>query len=77
MFDMRQIQMDTITSIRKAYGIQEDDKLIVYLGRIAEEKSIDIPIEGFRYVEDEHIKLMIVGDGPQLDDYRELAKNII
>ena len=74
MFDMRQIQMDTITSIRKAYGIQEDDKLIVYLGRIAEEKSIDIPIEGFRYVEDEHIKLMIVGDGPQLDDYRELAK---
>lgn len=74
MFDMDHIHPETVANIRKTYGIQEDDKLIVYLGRIAEEKSIDIPIEGFRYVEDEHIKLMIVGDGPQLDDYRELAK---
>lgn len=74
MFDMDQINSEVVTDIRKTYGIQDDDKLIVYLGRIAEEKSIDIPIEGFRYVEDEHIKLMIVGDGPQLDDYKELAK---
>ena len=50
------IDQAQIQAIRKQYGIQKEDKLIVFVGRIAQEKSIDIPIEGFRYVKDPNIK---------------------
>ena len=42
--------------------------------RIAQEKSIEIPIEGFRYVSDTKIKLMIVGGGPQLEELQKLVQ---
>lgn len=63
-----------VQAIRRQYGIQEDERLIVFVGRIAQEKSIEIPIEGFRYVRDPKIKLMIVGGGPQLEELQEMVK---
>ena len=63
-----------IDEIKKQYGIQPDDHVIVFVGRIAPEKSIDIPIEGFRYIDDPKIKLMIVGGGPQLDELKKMVK---
>lgn len=74
MFDMAHYDEEGAQTIRSSYGIQPEDKLIVYIGRVAEEKSIDIPIEGFRYIDDPNIKFMIVGDGPQMDEYRRLVK---
>src|SRR5699024_3322477 len=67
------IDESQVKSIRNHYGIQEDDKLVVFVGRIAPEKSIDIQIEGFRYIKDKKIKLMIVGDGPQLEELKKLV----
>lgn len=67
--DPKQVQ-----AIREQYGIHEDERLIVFVGRIAQEKSIEIPIEGFRYVKDPKIKLMIVGGGPQLEELQEMVK---
>lgn len=72
-FNPKHIDPDEVQAIRARYGIQEDDKVITYVGRIAKEKSIDIPIKGFRYIEDPKIKLMIVGGGPQLDELKQLA----
>lgn len=63
-----------VQEIRRQYGIQEDERLIVFVGRIAQEKSIEIPIEGFRYVSDTKIKLMIVGGGPQLEELQKLVQ---
>ena len=63
-----------VQEIRRQYGIQEDERLIVFVGRIAQEKSIEIPIEGFRYVSDAKIKLMIVGGGPQLEELQKLVQ---
>ena len=74
MFDTSHITQSEIDAIRTEYGIQSDDKLVVYVGRIAAEKSIDIPIEGFRYVNDPHIRFMIVGDGPSVEDLKQLVK---
>lgn len=72
-FKKDSIDESQVISIRNHYGIQEDDKLVVFVGRIAPEKSIDIPIEGFRYIKDKKIKLMIVGDGPQLEELKKLV----
>lgn len=75
-FDPAKIDQEKVKEIRASYGIQDDDHVIAYVGRIAQEKSIDIPIEGFQYVEDPHTKLMIVGGGPQLEDLKKLAKKL-
>lgn len=72
-FNPDHIDPQEVQEIRRQYGIAEDDKVITYVGRIAQEKSIDIPIQGFRYVEDPKIKLMIVGGGPQLEELKQMA----
>lgn len=74
-FNRRNIDMEKVKEIRHQYGIQEDENVIVFVGRIAQEKSIDVPIEGFRYVKNPKTKLMIVGGGPQLPELQEMVKN--
>lgn len=61
--------------LRTQYGILEEEKVIVFVGRIAKEKSIEIPIEGFRYLQNKTIKLCIVGDGPQLEELKQLVES--
>lgn len=73
-FDPSQIDQEQVSALRKELGFEEQDHIISYIGRIAQEKSIDIAIEGFRYVDDPHTKLMIVGGGPQLEDLKDLVK---
>lgn len=74
-FNTGNIDLNEVKKIREQYGIKDDDKVIIYVGRIAQEKSIDIPIQGFRYIDDPKIKFMIVGGGPQLHDLKEMAKS--
>lgn len=64
--------------IRKETGVPDDAFMIVYVGRVAEEKSIDMIIDAFTYVKaaDADIRLVIVGGGPQLDDLRKQAERL-
>lgn len=66
---------EKVQAIREQYNISSDDKVIIYVGRIAQEKSIEIPLEGFQFIADKHVKFMIVGGGPQIDDLKELARH--
>ena len=65
---------EKMKEIKAQYGIDENTKLITYLGRIAAEKSIDMVIDGAKYIQSENCKVMIVGGGPSLDDLKEQAK---
>lgn len=73
-FDPEKIDQLRVKQIREQYGFKENDTIIVFVGRIAKEKSIELPIEGFRYVQDPHTKMLIVGGGPQLEELKELVK---
>ncbi len=73
-FDQNQIDQEQVLKLRDEYGLKEDDQVIIFVGRIAKEKSIELPIEGFRYISDPHVKLMIVGGGPQLDELKRLTE---
>lgn len=56
----------------------KDKLVILYVGRIAKEKSIDLVIEGFSKI-DQTItpsRLVIVGAGPQEDELKEYAKRV-
>ena len=74
-FNRQNLDLDKVQEIRKEYGLAKDDFVITFVGRIAPEKSIDIPIEGFRYVTNPKIKLLIVGGGPQLEELKQLVKS--
>ena len=62
--------------IRKQYNISNETKLITYIGRIADEKSIDIIIHGAVHLTDSNARIMIVGGGPQLEELKQLAQKI-
>ena len=47
--------------VRESFGVEDTDFLCVYVGRVAEEKSIDVLIEMFSKIEDPGYKFMIVG----------------
>lgn len=55
--------------IRNEYGVKDGEKLIIYVGRLAEEKALDLVIRGFAKAKEEGIgvKLLIVGGGPDFD----------
>ena len=63
---------------RAELGLPEDAVIALYLGRMSGEKSIDRLLHLFRYVADEHptVYLVLVGDGPDLDDLRRLAHEL-
>jgi len=65
--------------IKKKYNLKEDDKIILYVGRIAREKSIDKIIEALAIIKRKGInkvKLLIVGKGPAVDELRQLIQSL-
>ena len=56
----------------------DDEKMLLYVGRIAQEKSLDMIIRAFKSIKDEKLKIkfVVVGGGPQLDELKELATEL-
>ena len=58
------------------YGLAEDDHIVGFVGRIAKEKCIEMPIEAMSKVRDDHLHLMIVGGGTDMDYYQKMVKDL-
>ncbi len=63
---------------RREIGILPDEKVILYLGRIAEEKSIDVIIKQMPYILEKRpaTRLIIVGDGPKRKELEALSAQL-
>ncbi len=60
---------------KSKYQIRNDEKLIVFLGRIHEIKGLDLLIKAFSRISDENVKLAIIGgDYGFLDTVKTLIK---
>ena len=66
---------EEIIRLRSELGITEDDFVLLFLGRLAKEKSIDdLIIEFEKCTKDKkNIKLLLVGGGPDIDELRQVA----
>ena len=65
--------------IKKKYHLKEDDKIILFVGRVASEKSIDKIIKSLAIIKKRNTsneKLLIVGDGPAMDELKQLARTL-
>lgn len=73
-----EITEDEKHKLLKSCGLSEDNNILVYVGRIAEEKNIQEVINFFassiKYVE--NIKLVIVGGGPYVEVLKKEAENV-
>lgn len=50
--------------------------MLIYVGRLAEEKSVDIVIKAMTHLKEENVGLFIVGDGPDYNKLKALVKTL-
>lgn len=75
-FYKENISKNEIINLKKDLGLKKTDFIVLYVGRIAKEKSIDFLINNFNSVLKQipKAKMIIVGDGPDIKDLIDLAK---
>ena len=64
--------------IRSDFGFEKNDKLVIYVGRLAEEKALDLVLEGFAEAKKRNlpVRLLIVGGGPDFERLQKQAKEL-
>ena len=77
-FYKENINMNKVNSLKQRLNINDKDFIILFVGRIASEKSIDFLIKNHVSLvkKNKNCKLIIVGSGPDLDSLKELSKKL-
>jgi len=75
-FYRENFKISQILELRRNLSIQEDDFVILFVGRLGREKSVDVLIEGEKEIVKKHpnVKLLIVGDGPDMEHFKKMVK---
>lgn len=77
-FNPSNFKQEEIDELRKKFGIRKDEKILLSLGRVAKEKSIDLIIDQVPKICEmsPNVRVLIVGDGPALDDLKKQAADL-
>ena len=75
-FYKEKIDIAKVNNKKNELCLKKDDLVVLFVGRIASEKSVDFLINNHALLlkKNKNIKLLIVGDGPDLENYKNLAK---
>lgn len=65
-----------LAQIRGRVSSDPEDTILVFVGRIAKEKTLEMPIEAVAASNNPHLKLAIVGDGPDAEFYKDLVATL-
>lgn len=62
-------------AVRKRYGFTQNDKIIMYVGRLEKEKDLDFLISAFAKIKkmEPHAKLILIGDGRERENLEMLV----
>ncbi len=65
-------------AFRKKYHLEKDDMVACFCGRLGREKSVDILLDYFAQTvkPEDHIKLVVIGDGPCKPELEEQAHRL-
>lgn len=79
-FYPKNINQSEVNKIREKFGIKPNTFTLLSLGRIAQEKSIDFVIDGYKKFCDDHpdvdSQMVVVGGGPALESLKEQANTL-
>lgn len=67
---------EDIKNLKISLGIKENEFVCLFIGRISNEKSIDVLIDGFAASKNENMKFLVVGDGPALSKLESQIKKL-
>ncbi len=78
LFKKSNYKLEDTIQLKKEIGLNIDDPIMLYLGRIAKEKSIDVLINAMPELLKRipNLKLVIVGDGPVKKDLENLTESL-
>lgn len=77
-FYIENVDKEKVRELKIRYQILKDEKIIVFVGRLAQEKNIEFLIENHRDIvkHNKDVRLLIIGDGPDMDSYKELVHKL-
>lgn len=77
-FFFENIQTKELNELRKQLKLSKKDFVLLFVGRLAEEKNVEFLIESHVEIIKKYpnAKLMIVGDGPDKEKYEEYVKTL-
>lgn len=75
-FYTENVDKNKVKDLKKKYQILKDEFTIVFVGRLAKEKNIEFLIENHKDIikHNADVKLLIIGDGPDIEEYENLIK---
>jgi len=67
------------SGLRSSWGANDDTRVLVYVGRLAAEKNLNLVIQTYLRLKTQHtdIKLVLVGDGPMRESLQSKHPDII
>lgn len=67
-----------VNDLKKKLKITKNDKVIVFVGRLADEKNVDFLLNAHQKLikKNKSLKLLIVGDGPDKEKFEGIAKEL-
>ena len=77
-FFQEKLDKKNIEELKKNLKITKKDFVLLFIGRLAEEKNIEFLIEAQKNLieKNKNMKLLIVGDGPDKEKYEDYAKKL-
>lgn len=76
-FTIKHQHKEKVKELKEKIGIKEDDKVLIFLGRLGKEKNIDEIIMNVKELNKElDIKMLIVGGGPYMDNLKKLVNEL-
>ena len=77
-FYKENIDKNKLQKIKDSLKIKKDDFVMLYVGRLGEEKNVDFLLDNQEYFvkKNKNIKLIIVGDGPDYQKYVAKVKKL-
>ncbi len=76
-FYIENLDLEQIKKLKRKYHLKKDDFVAIFVGRIAQEKNIVYLIDVVKECLPQcpNLKMLIVGDGPDAEEYKELIKS--
>lgn len=77
-FYKENLNQEKLTRIKQELGLKQDDIVVLFLGRIGSEKNVEFLIRNHKEIltKNKKVKLLIIGDGPDLENYKELCNKL-
>ncbi|MBV8197657.1 MAG: glycosyltransferase, partial [Candidatus Eremiobacteraeota bacterium] len=63
-------------ALRRRLGVAEGEALLLYVGRVAKEKNVELLIESLARADDRSLHLIVAGEGPARQRAEQLARRL-